>query len=61
MIPRTRVLEKLDELLRSNDYAGAKRMLQYWLSEAEYTGDNHGILLMKNELMGLHRKLGEKE
>ena len=61
MIPRSRVLEKLDSLLRSNDYPGAKRLLHYWLSEAEYTGDNHNILLMKNELMGLHRKLGEKE
>ena len=47
MIPRARVLEKLDSLLQSNDYPGAKRLLQYWLSEAEYTGDNHGILLMK--------------
>lgn len=61
MIPRARVLEKLDSLLRSNDYAGAKRLLQYWLSEAEYTGDNQGILLMQNELMGLCRKLGERE
>lgn len=61
MIPRERVLTKLDALLGSNDYAGAKRLLQYWLSEAEYTGDGHGILLMENELMGLCRKLGEKE
>ncbi len=61
MIPRDRVLDKLDSLLRSNDYAGAKRLLQYWLSEAEYTGDDQGILLMENELMGLCRKLGEKE
>ena len=61
MIPRDRVLEKLDSLLRSNDYAAAKRLLQYWLSEAEYTGDSSGVLLMQNELMGLCRKLGEKE
>lgn len=61
MIPRDRVLDKLDSLLRSNDYAGGKRLLQYWLSEAEYTRDNHGVLLMENELMGLCRKLGEKE
>ena len=61
MIPRDRVLSKLDALLQVNDYAGAKRLLQYWLSEAEYTGDDHGILLMENELMGLCRKLGEKE
>ena len=61
MIPRDRVLEKLDSLLRSNDYAGARRLLQYWLSEAEYTRDDQGILLMENELMGLCRKLGERE
>ena len=61
MIPRDRVLDKLDSLLRSNDYAAAKRLLQYWLSEAVYTRDDQGILLMENELMGLCRKLGEKE
>ena len=61
MIPRDRVLDKLDSLLRSNDYTAAKRLLQYWLSEAEYTGDSSGVLLMQNELMGLCRKLGEKE
>lgn len=61
MIPRDRVLDKLDSLLRNNDYAGAKRMLKYWLSEAECTNDSHGVLLIKNELMGLLRKLGEKE
>ena len=61
MIPRDRVLDKLDALLRSNDYPAAKRLLQYWLSEAEYTRDDHGILLMQNELMGLCRKLGERE
>lgn len=61
MIPRDRVLDKLDSLLRSNDYSGGKRLLEYWLSEAEYTGDNQGVLLMQNELMGLCRKLGEKD
>jgi len=61
MIPKERVLEKLDSLLRSNDYPGAKRLLQYWLSEAEYSDDDRGALLMENELMGLCRKLGEKE
>lgn len=61
MIPRGRVLDKLDSLLSKNDYAGAKRLLRYWLAEAEYTGDDHGSLLMQNELMGLCRKLGERE
>ena len=61
MIPRDRVIEKLDSLLRSNDYAAAKRLLIYWLGEAESTCDDSGKLLVQNELMGLCRKLGEKE
>jgi len=61
MIPKDRVLEKLDSQLRHNDYVGAKRLLEYWLSEAECTGDASGKLLMQNELMGLSRKLGERE
>lgn len=61
MIPRDRILDKLDSLLRENDYSGAKRLLKYWLAEAEYSRDGHGILLIQNELMGLSRKLGEKE
>ena len=60
MIPKDRILEKLDSLFRTNDTSGAKRLLEYWLSEAEYTRDGHGILLMENELMGLYRKLGEE-
>ncbi len=61
MIPKDRVLDKLDSLLRANDYQGAKRTLLYWLEEAKYQGDNRGTLLIFNELMGLCRKLGEKE
>ena len=61
MLPRSRVLDKLDALLRSNDYAGAKRLLQYWLEDARVSRDDHGVLLMQNELMGLCRKLGERE
>ena len=61
MIPRERILSKLDLLLKANDYQEGKRLLQYWLSEAEQTGDDAGILLMQNELMGLCRKLGEGE
>lgn len=61
MIPKDRILEKLDSLLKSNDYQGAKRLLNYWLSEAEYINDQGGKLLLENELMGLSRKLNEKE
>ena len=61
MIPKERVLEKLDSLLGQNDTAGAKRLLEYWLSEAQRARDGAGNLLMQNELMGLCRKLGEEE
>ena len=61
MIPKTRVLEKLDSLLQSNDTAGAKRLLEYWLGEAAADKDDGGKLLMLNELMGLCRKLGERD
>ncbi|MBR6618791.1 MAG: tetratricopeptide repeat protein [Clostridia bacterium] len=60
-IPVGRVVEKLDEYFRQNDYAGAKRHLLYWLSEAESLGDDNSVLFLNNELMGLCRKLGEGE
>ncbi len=55
------VLEKLDDLLSRNDYKSAKSHLLYWLERSESILDNKNILLFSNELMGLCRKLGEKE
>lgn len=60
-IPTNRVLEKLDEYFRKNDYDAAKRHLIYWLSEAEAADDGRNMLLLCNELMGLCRKSGEGE
>lgn len=60
-IPTDRVLTKLDEYLGKNDYNSAKRHLNYWLREAEFLRDNNGILLTLNELMGLCRKLGQRD
>ena len=60
-IPSTRVIEKLDEFLGRNDYAGAERLLLYWLTEAEQGRDARGEFQLRNELMGLYRKLGRKE
>ncbi|MBQ8869575.1 MAG: tetratricopeptide repeat protein [Oscillospiraceae bacterium] len=59
-VPTDRVVQKLDEYLSKNDYAAAKTHLLYWLSEAESVGDGRAALLINNELMGLCRKLGEK-
>lgn len=56
-----RILDKLDGYLGKNDYSAAERHLLYWLSEAENGNDTRAMLLMRNELMGLYRKLGQKE
>ncbi len=53
----SRILEKLDEHLGRNDYASAERHLLYWLSESSGACDGRTELLIRNELMGLYRKL----
>ncbi len=60
-IPVGRVIEKEDAFLGKNDYAGAERLLLYWLSEAEAGNDLRGAFSVENELMGLYRKLARKE
>ncbi len=57
----TRILEKLDGYLGKDNYSDAESHLLYWLSEAEASNNSRGMLLMRNELMGLYRKLGQKE
>ncbi len=59
-ISTDRILERLDSHLHRNDYASAERHLLYWLEEAERIGDHRAELLMRNELMGLYRKLGRE-
>ena len=56
----SRILEKLDEFLNKNDYASAERHLLYWLSESVGACDGRTELLIRNELMGLYRKLGRE-
>jgi tetratricopeptide (TPR) repeat protein len=60
-ISTDRILNKLDEHLNKNDYASAESHLIYWLSEAEASSDHRTELLIRNELMGLYRKLGKKD
>jgi tetratricopeptide (TPR) repeat protein len=55
-----RILSKLDEYLNKNDYVSAERHLRYWLSEASENRDLRTELLIRNELMGLMRKLSRK-
>lgn len=56
-----RILAKLDEYLGKNDYVSAERHLMYWLSESQALKDDRTEILMRNELMGLLRKLGRGE
>lgn len=60
-IPTSRILDKLDNFLSKNDYAGAERLLLYWVDEAGLGHDARGEFQLRNELMGLYRKLGKKE
>lgn len=56
-----RVLAKLDDYLGKNDTASAERHLLYWLDETERSNDGRSEILIRNELMGLFRKLGKAE
>lgn len=60
-IDTRRVIEKLDEYLGRNDYAGAERHLKYWEAEAKMGNDMRGEFSLAEELMGLYRKLGRRE
>lgn len=60
-IPTGRVIDKLDEYFGKNDYDGAERHLLYWLSEAASEGDVNGEFTVRNELMGLYRKVGKMD
>ena len=60
-IPTGRVIKKLDEYFSRNDYDGALRHLLYWLSEAQTEGDENGEFTVRNELMGLYRKIGQMD
>ena len=55
-----RCLTRLDEYLDRNDYAAARRHLDYWKAEALANNDLRGLLSLENERMGLFRKLGDE-
>ena len=56
-----RILAKLDEFLHKNDYSSAERHLKYWLAESISNNDLNTELLIRNELMGLYRKLCKRD
>lgn len=56
-----RIISKLDEYLSKDDYVSAEKHLAYWYSEAENQKDIRTMLLIRNEQMGLYRKIGQRE
>ena len=60
-VPIPRIIEKLDEHLGRNDYEAAEKLLLYWEQEAINGRDEKGLFSLKNEMMGLYRKLGRKD
>lgn len=59
-IPVRRVIDKLDEYLSRNDYTSAEKHLKYWLTEAQFSGDEKGEFTVLNEQVGLYRKLADE-
>lgn len=60
-VPQKRIVEKVDEYMSRRDYAGVERHLLYWLEEAKLGRDLRGELLIRNELVGHYRKVGDRE
>ena len=60
-IPVLNIIQKLDSLFSKNDLTGAKNLLDYWQKEAVMIGDREGELSIVNELLGVTRKMEDKE
>ncbi len=60
-IPVSRIIEKLDACFDKNDLYGAEKLLEYWQGEAAIIEDLSGELSMVNEMLGLSRKISNRE
>ena len=60
-IPVVRIRERVDSLTAKPDYDGAARLLEYWRAEAQAAGDRRGEFVVLNEMMGVYRKMGDRE
>lgn len=56
-----RIIAKLDTLVETGDFEGAKELLKYWIDDAILQKNKRGELTLCNESMGLYRKLADKE
>ena len=60
-IPIRHVIDKLDRALTRGDTAEGMRLLDYWLREARALGDEDGELSVTSEMMGLSRRVNDRE
>ena len=60
-VPQQRIREKVDDYMSRRDYDGVERHLKYWLAEAEMIDDLRGQLMIRNEMVGHYRKVGDRE
>ena len=60
-IPIRHVIDKLDRTLSRGDYGEGMRLLEYWLREARALGDEDGELSLESEMMGLSRRVNDRE
>ncbi len=60
-VPQQRIMEKVDEYMSRRDYGGVERHLLYWLEEAKLGRDKKGELMIRNELIGHYRKVGDRD
>ena len=60
-VPQQRIREKVDDYMSRRDYDGVERHLKYWLAEAEMIDDLRGQLMIRNEMVGHYRKVGNRE
>lgn len=60
-IPAARIRERVDALAAKKDYDGAARLLEYWLADARAARDLRGEFVVLNEMMGVYRKMDDRE
>ena len=61
MIPKDRIVSKMNELMSHRDYDGCERLLNYWMEEAKLGADLRGQLFLSNEMIGHYRKTGNRD
>ena len=54
------VVKELDRLQNSGQLEQAQKLIEHWVSAARQSGDWRSELSLQSELMGLHRRTGDK-